>query len=310
VYSASEGFRTALIEREATGGQAGTSSRIENYLGFPQGISGWDLARRATDQATRFGAEILSAVEVTRVRADEPYKYVQLSNGSEISSRVLIIATGVTVRRLNTPGVERLTGAGIYYGAALTEAAHYRGKEVFVVGGANSAGQGAVFLSRYARQVTILVRSSSLKHGMSQYLINQIEDIQNIHVRVNTEVVEACGEKYLESLQLINRETGEIENCPADAMLIFVGAVAHTDLLEGVVERNRAGFILTGAGLMRDGKRPKGWTLKRDPYLLETSVPGIFAVGDVRQGAIRRVASAVGEGAIAVNLAHQYLNTV
>ena len=310
VYSGSEGLRTALIEREATGGQAGTSSRIENYLGFPQGVSGWDLARRATDQARRFGVEILSPVDVVKVRVEEPYKYALLSDGTEISSRAMIIAAGVTVRRLEAPGVEQLTGAGIYYGAAVSEAAHYREKHVFVIGGANSAGQGAVFLSRYAQKVTMVVRSSSLAVGMSQYLINQIVETNNIQVITNTEVSEACGDRYLESLILYNKQSDENVTHPADAMFIFVGAVPHTEMVAGIVVRNRAGFILTGTDLMVNGERPKNWTLKRDPYLLETSVPGIFAVGDVRQGAVRRVASAVGEGAVAISLIHQYLNTV
>jgi thioredoxin reductase (NADPH) len=310
VYGASEGMRTALIEREATGGQAGTSSRIENYLGFPRGLSGADLARRATAQASRFGAEILTTQEVVKVRVEDPYRIAVLGDGSELSCKAMVIATGVTTRQLDAPGVEALTGAGIYYGAALTEAAHYRGRHIFVVGGANSAGQGAVFFSRFASQVTMLVRGSELSRGMSHYLIDQIAETPIIEVYLETELLEAHGDNHLESITIVNRKSGETQKLPADALFVFVGAAAHTDMVAGVVERNNAGFILTGPDLTHDGKRPAGWGLKRDPYPLETSVPGIFAAGDVRQGAIRRVASAVGEGAVAVNLIHQYLNTV
>ena len=310
VYGGSEGLRTALIEREATGGQAGTSSRIENYLGFPRGLSGADLARRATAQASRFGVEILTTQEVTKVRVDELYRIAVLEDGSELSCKAMVIASGVTTRTLDAPGVEKLTGAGIYYGAALTEAAHYRGRHIFVVGGANSAGQGAVFFSRYAKQVTMLVRGSALSRSMSHYLINQIAETPNIEVCVETEVAEAHGDNRLEAITTIDRKSGETQKRPADALFAFVGAAAHTEMVAGVVERNSAGFILTGPDLLREGKRPAGWSLKRDPYLLETSVPGIFAAGDVRQGAIRRVASAVGEGAVAVSFVHQYLNTV
>jgi thioredoxin reductase (NADPH) len=310
VYGASEGLRTLMIEREATGGQAGTSSRIENYLGFPKGLSGADLARRATAQATRLGAEILTAVEAIKVRVDDPYRYVELSDGTELACRALIVATGVNVRRLAAPRVEELAGAGVYYGAALTEAAFYGDQPVFVAGGANSAGQGAMFFSRYASKVTMLVRASALEKGMSQYLVDQIHGTENIEVLLRTEVVEAHGDDRLEALTIINNDTGEQESVPAAALFIFVGAVAHTDLLDGVVERNSAGFIITGRDLLRGGRRPKTWRLKRDPYLLETSVPGIFAAGDVRQGAVRRVATAVGEGAQAISFVHQHLKTV
>jgi thioredoxin reductase (NADPH) len=310
VYGASEGFLTALIEREATGGQAGTSSRIENYLGFPQGISGLDLARRASDQALRLGAEILSAQEVVRVRVEDPYRIVVMPDGTELSCKALIVATGVTVRRLEAPGIEKLEGAGIYYGAAVTEAAFYKNQHVFVVGGANSAGQGAMLFSRYASQVTMLVRSSSLAVGMSQYLIDQIHQTPNIEVLTNHEVVSVKGETKLETVTYQDKTSGAVHTCPTAAMFIFVGAVPHTEMIREVVQCNRAGFILTGSDMIKDGKKPAGWTLRRDPYLLETSVPGIFAVGDVRQGAVRRVASAVGEGAIAVSLVHQYLKTV
>ena len=310
VYGASEGLKTALIEREATGGQAGTSSRIENYLGFPKGLSGSELAQRATLQATRLGAEILTTQEVVGVRVEDPYRYIILNGGAEISCRALVIATGVSVRKLGVPGTEPITGAGVYYGAAMTEAAHYKGEHVFVVGGANSAGQGAMFFSRYASKVTMLVRSSSLEMGMSQYLVDQIHSTPNIEVLLEVEVIEVHGQNHLEAITIVNRVTEETQTVPAAALFVFIGAVARTDYLAGVIERNRAGFIITGPDLMQDGRRPKNWTLKRDPFLLETSVPGIFAVGDVRQGAVRRVASAVGEGAIVVSQVHQYLKTV
>jgi thioredoxin reductase (NADPH) len=310
VYGASEGLRTAMIEREATGGQAGTSSLIENYLGFPSGVSGADLARRATVQARRFGAEILTAQEVTGVRLEDSYRYVTLSDGNELSCHALIIATGVSVRRLEVPGIDALTGAGVYYGAAVTEAASYQDEHVYIVGGANSAGQGAMFFSRYASKVTMLVRASSLAMGMSQYLVDQISTAENIEVLTRTEVVEVHGKDRLQAITILNKDSREKKSVPAAALFIFVGAVPHTELVAGIVERNNAGFILTGPDLVQNGQRPKNWKLKRDPYLLETSVPGIFAVGDVRHGAVRRVASAVGQGAIAVSLVHQYLKTV
>jgi thioredoxin reductase (NADPH) len=310
VYGASEGLRTILIEREATGGQAGTSSRIENYLGFPKGLSGADLARRATAQAQRLGAEILTAQEVTCVRVEDPYRYATLTDGTELGCRAMVIATGVSVRRLKAPGVDALAGAGVYYGAAMTEAANYRGQHVFIAGGANSAGQGAMFLSRYASQVTLLVRAGSLESGMSQYLVDQIGATENIDVRLRTEVLEAHGEERLEALTIKDGEIGEPQTVPASALFIFIGAAAHTGFLGDVVARNHAGFVLTGPDLMRDQRRPKGWRLRRDPYLLETNVPGIFAAGDVRQGAVRRVATAVGEGAMAISFVHQHLKTV
>jgi thioredoxin reductase (NADPH) len=310
VYSASEGLRTLMIEKAATGGQAGTSSKIENYLGFPKGLSGADLARRAEAQARRFGAEILAPQEVVKVRVEDPYRIVQLRDGTELNCHTLLIATGATVQKFQAPGVEPLTGAGIYYGAAVTEATHYCGQHVYVVGGANSAGQGAMFFSRYASQVTMLVRTSSLGQGMSQYLVDQIYSQDNIDVRLRTMVAEVHGTDRLEAITFQNTDTGQTETMPAAALFIFIGAVPHTNLVAGVTERNQAGFILTGTDLIGNGHRPKGWPLKRDPFMLETSVPGIFAAGDVRQGAIRRVASAVGEGAITVGLVHQYLKTV
>lgn len=310
VYGGSEGLNTVMIEKEATGGQAGTSSRIENYLGFPQGLTGADLARRATTQALRFGVELLRPQEAIRVKVDGSYRHIELADGSEISGKAVLIATGVNVRRLEVPGVEELSGAGIYYGAALTEAAYYRDQDVFVIGGANSAGQGAMFFSRYARKVTMLVRGSSLEAGMSQYLVDQIGDKDNIEVVLRTEVLEAIGTDRLEKIRTVNLDTEEEQIFPAAAMFIFIGAVPPTDLVSDLVERDRVGFIITGSDLMVDGKRPKGWKLNRDPFLLETSVPGIFAAGDVRHHSMKRVASAVGEGAVAVALIHQYLRTV
>ncbi|HET6446214.1 MAG TPA: FAD-dependent oxidoreductase [candidate division Zixibacteria bacterium] len=310
VYGASEGLSTLLIDKEATGGQAGTSSRIENYLGFPKGLSGADLARRATAQAQRLGAELMLAREVSGVRVEDPFRYVILGDGTEIGCKALIIATGVTTRELEVPGIENITGAGIYYGAALTEAAHYRDKHMCVIGGANSAGQGAMFFARYASQVSMLVRGSALEKGMSQYLVDQIYGTKNIDVQTRTIVTEVHGSDRLEAVTTENTETGEKRTFESPAMFVFIGAMPHTELVAGVVERNHAGFILTGQEVIHDGRRPVGWKLKRDPYLLETSVPGIFAAGDVRQAAIRRVASAVGQGANAVNFVHQYLRTV
>lgn len=310
VYGASEGLRTAMIERHAPGGQAGTSSRIENYLGFPKGLSGADLARRAAAQAKRFGAEILTAVEATKVRVEGPYRYVECSGGAELACHALLIATGVTVRELDLPGIDQLTGRGVYYGASLTEAAYYKDRHVYVVGGANSAGQGAMFFARYASQVTVLVRGTSMSISMSQYLVEQIARQPNIKVRVNAVLKQALGEDKLESLVIEDLESGEVETVPAAALFVFIGASPHTELVAGVVERDAAGFILTGQELSDGEGGYRGWPLKRDPFLLETNVPGIFAAGDVRHSAVRRVASAVGEGAIAVSLVHQYLRTV
>ncbi|MBW4573010.1 MAG: FAD-dependent oxidoreductase [Tolypothrix carrinoi HA7290-LM1] len=310
VYGASEGLSTVMIEREAPGGQAGSSSRIENYLGFPVGLSGGDLARRAVAQARRFGVEILTPQEVTGVRVEDPYRIVKLADRSEISCHALMIATGVAWRKLNMPGIERLTGAGVYYGAAQTEAIACSGEEVYIVGGANSAGQAAMYFSKYARKVTILVRGDSLAKSMSQYLIEQISATDNIIVRVHSSVVEAKGETSLEAIAIANIVTGDKQTVPATSLFILIGALPRTDWLDGVVERDKQGFILSGPDFMRERRCPRGWTLDRDPFLLETSVPGIFVAGDVRYGSVKRVASGVGEGAIAVQFIHQYLSKV
>ena len=309
VYGASEGVHTLLIDKETPGGQAGTSSRIENYLGFPKGLSGADLARRATAQASRLGAEILSAQEVVSVGERDSYRVVTLANGSELVCHAVIIATGVSVRELDVPGAKAVTGAGVYYGAAITEAASYKDEHVFVVGGANSAGQGAIFLSQYADQVTMLVRSSLAK-SMSQYLIEQIEGRDNIDVRLGKEIVEVHGHDRLEAITIRDRDTGETQQESAAATFVFIGASPHTEMLGDLVALSSAGFILTGPDLSINGERPADWKLKRYPFLMETSVPGIFAAGDVRHGVIRRVASAVGQGSGAVSFVHEYLKTV
>jgi thioredoxin reductase (NADPH) len=307
VYGSSEGLRTLVIEREAPGGQAGQSSRIENYLGFPVGLSGADLARRGVAQATRFGAEILTPQEVTGIRLNEHYKVLTLADGSEVSCHALLVASGVQYRKLDAPGVEPLTGAGIYYGAAITEALSTRGQDVIVVGGGNSAGQAAMYLSGFARQVTILVRGQGLAEGMSQYLIDQIKATPNIAVRTQAQVTAAQGAQNLESVTIADSGTGAVETFPAAALFIFIGALPRTDWLGDLVERDKAGFIPSGPDLLREGKRPRGWTLGRDPYWLESSVPGVFVAGDVRARSVKRIASAVGEGSMAVQFVHQYL---
>ena len=310
VYGASEGLHTVMIEREAPGGQAGMSSRIENYLGFPSGLSGGDLARRAVVQAQRFGVEILSPQEAIGVRQEGPYRIVKLADGNEISCHALMVATGVQWRRLEAPGVEQLQGAGIYYGGGATEALSCQGEIVYVVGGANSAGQAAMNFAKYAERVVMLLRGDSLASTMSQYLIDQIQQTPNIHLWAHASVVGAHGESHLEEISVLCSDTGRIERVPANAMFIFIGALPRTEWLSDVVERDDRGFVLTGPDLMKDGKPPKGWTLERDPFLLESSVPGIFAVGDVRHGSVKRVASGVGEGSVAVQFIHQYLSKV
>jgi thioredoxin reductase (NADPH) len=310
VYGASEGLHTVIVEREAPGGQAGMSSRIENYLGFPMGLSGGDLARRAVVQAQRFGVEILSPQEAVSVRTEASYRIVKLLDGSEFSCHALMIATGVQWRRLDTPGIDRLQGAGVYYGGGATEALSCTGETIYVVGGANSAGQAAMNFSKYAEKVIILVRGPSLGSTMSQYLIDQIQRTPNIQLWSHASVVEAHGDTHLEEISVLCSDTGKTERVPANSIFIFIGALPRTDWLAGVVERDDRGFILTGPDLIWDGQRPKGWTLDRDPFLLETNVPGIFAVGDVRHGSVKRVASGVGEGSVAVQFVHQYLSKV
>ena len=309
VYGASEGLHTVIIEREAPGGQAGMSSRIENYLGFPMGLSGGDLARRAVVQAQRFGVEILSQ-EAIGVRSEGPYRIIRFGDNNEISCHALMIATGVQWRRLEAPGIDRLQGAGVYYGGGATEALSCKGEIVYVVGGANSAGQAAMNFSKYADRAVILVRGSSLASTMSQYLIDQIKATPNIQLWTHASVAEVHGESHLEEISVLCSDTNKVERVPASAMFIIIGALPRTDWLTNVVERDERGFILTGPDLIRDGQRPKGWGLDRDPFLLETNVPGLFAVGDVRHGSVKRVASGVGEGSVAVQFIHQYLSKV
>ncbi|MGH9536572.1 MAG: FAD-dependent oxidoreductase, partial [Terriglobales bacterium] len=310
VYGASEGLHTVMIEREAPGGQAGMSSRIENYLGFPNGLSGGDLARRAVVQAKRFGVEILSPQEATAVRTEGSYRILTLAEGPEVSCHALMIATGVQWRRLEAPGIDRLQGAGVYYGGGATEALACKGEQVYVVGGANSAGQAAINFSKYAERVVILVRGDSLASTMSQYLIDQVKATPNIQIWAHASVAEAHGDTHLEEISVLCSDTNKLERVPASSMFIFIGALPRTDWLGTLVERDERGFLLTGPDLIRDGQHPKGWTLDRDPYLLETNIPGIFAVGDVRHGSVKRVASGVGEGSVAVQFIHQYLSKV
>jgi thioredoxin reductase (NADPH) len=304
VYAASEGLKTLLVEPEAPGGQAGSSSRIENYLGFPSGVSGADLARRAYVQASRFGVEFLTQC-VTGIRAENQYRLIRTADGHEVSCHVGLIALGVNYRRLQAPGVERLTGAGVYYGAALVEARACKDEDIYIVGGANSAGQAAMHFSQYARQVTMLVRGPSLETSMSKYLIDQIAGTSNIKVETGSQVVEAIGESRLESLRLKRR--GEEIEVPATGLFIFIGAAPSTSWLPEQVMRDPNGFILSGPDLRVDGKLPQRWKEDRDPYLLETSMSGVFVAGDVRHGSVKRVASAVGEGSIAVQFMHQHL---
>jgi thioredoxin reductase (NADPH) len=306
VYAASEGLRTILVERDAPGGQAGTSSQIENYLGFPSGISGADLARRATAQAKRFGAEIISAQDVTCIRRNDPYRTVVLSDGSELNCYAVLVASGMEVRRLEVSGEAELAGIGVYYGAALSEAATYRDKHVYIVGGGNSAGQGAMFFSRYARQVTIVVRTPEL-NAMSQYLIDRIRETGNIDVLLHTVVSSVRGSGKLEAITLTDVENNASREVACDGMFVFIGSAPRTQMVADLVERDAQGFILTGRDLLVDSRWPKSWTVDRDPFLFETSVPGIFAAGDARHGSSKRVAAAVGEGSATVSMIHQYL---
>jgi thioredoxin reductase (NADPH) len=310
VYGSSEGLKTLLIERRAPGGQAGTSSRIENYLGFPAGLSGADLTRRAITQATRLGAEFLSPHEVSEIRQKDGYKTIVLDDGPEIVSRSIVITTGVDYRKLEVKGVENFTGAGIYYGAATTEAAACKDKEVFVIGGGNSAGQAAMYLSKFAKKVYIIIRRDDLTTTMSAYLINQIELSSNIEVLANAEIVEVDGHDCLECLTLINIKTNQKTTYDTSALYIFIGAKPYTDWIQLDIIKNNKEFIETGRDLTTYDSFPKVWKLKRDPFLLETSCPGIFAAGDVRAGAMNRVASAVGEGSMAISFVHKYLAEV
>jgi thioredoxin reductase (NADPH) len=310
VYGASEGLRTVMLEREAPGGQAGLSSRIENYLGFPSGLSGSDLARRAVAQARRFDVEILSPQEAVGVRVDGPYRYIKLGDGFEISCHALLLATGVQWRTLDIPGIDRLQGAGVYYGGGTSEALSCKGETVYIVGGANSAGQAAMHFSKFAGKVVMLVRGNSLASTMSHYLIEQIEKTPNIEVWTQSSVIEVHGDTRLSAITIRREPRDQTEQLPASSLFIFIGASPRTEWLGDLIARDGRGFILSGPDLLRDGKRPAGWTLDRDPGLLETNIPGIFAVGDVRHGSIKRVASGVGEGAVVVQFIHQYLAKV
>ena len=304
VYAASEGLRTLVIETEAPGGQASSSSKIENYLGFPSGLSGADLALRAHTQASRFGAEFLTQ-RASGLRSENTYNFVQLADGREVSCHVCLIAVGVSYRRLDIAGIDRLTGAGVYYGGAITEARSCSNEEIYIVGGANSAGQAAMYFAQYAKQVTILIRGDSLERNMSKYLIDQISATSNIRVKTSFRVVEAMGESRLECLRLCGPEGEQVT--PATGLFIFIGAAPNTGWLPDSVMRDANGFVLSGSDLRTDGRPAKNWTQPREPYLLETSLPGIFVAGDVRHGSIKRVASAVGEGSISVQFMHQYL---
>jgi len=310
VYGASEGLRTVMIEREAPGGQAGLSSRIENYLGFPAGLSGRDLARRAVVQATRFGVEILSPQEAGSVRIEGPYRIIEMTDGSKVSCHALLLAMGVQWRSLGVPGEERLRGAGVYYGGGVTEAMSCKGETVYVVGGANSAGQAAINFAGYAEKVVMIIRRESLTATMSQYLIDQINKTPNIELWPQAQIAEVHGDQHLEEISIYCSPTKKTDRVPAKSLFIFIGALPRTDWLGDLVQRDARGFILSGPDLMRDGKRPHGWTIERDPSLLESSVPGIFVVGDVRHGSVKRVASGVGEGAVAIQFVHQYLAKV
>ncbi|MDV8058325.1 FAD-dependent oxidoreductase [Rhodococcus sp. IEGM 1343] len=307
LYGASEGLRTTLIERTATGGQAGQSSRIENYLGFPDGVSGAQLAERARRQALKFGAEVVTTQDVVGLEANGAARTVRFADGRSISAQTIILSTGVAYRRLDAPGIDDFTGRGVFYGSAMTEAARCAEQDVYIVGGANSAGQAAVYLSRGAKSVTILIRATSLEASMSYYLIKQIEENPQISVRPCTEVVGVAGDGHLESITLHNRATEETTTVDAQYLFLFIGAAPRTEWLDGVLVRDEHGFVVTGPDLVVDGRGPAGWTPARLPHHLETSVPGVFAAGDVRSDSAKRVASAVGEGAMAVMLVHRYL---
>ena len=309
VYGASEGLNTVLVERKAIGGQAGQSARIENYLGFPDGVSGAQLTERARRQAVKFEAEVLSTRDVVGLSAHGGARVVSFDDGTELSAHAVIIATGVSYRPLVAPGVAELTGRGVYYGSASTEAPACAGTDVFIVGGANSAGQAALFICRYARSVTLVVRGDSLERSMSYYLIQQIAAIDNIQIRTGTEVVEAHGDDHLEAVTLHDSKSSTRVTLPGEHLFVFIGAAPMTEWLDGAVARDPRGFVYTGPDLVTEGRRPVGWDRDRDPYYLESSVPGIFAAGDVRANSVKRVASAVGEGAMAVTLVHTFLET-
>lgn len=310
VYAASEGLRTVLVESQAAGGQAGTSSMIENYLGFPAGVTGADLAQRAVAQARRFGAELVTGQAAVSFRREDPYRVVVLADGTELTGYAVVITTGMSARMLEAPGMERLLGVGVYYGAAMTEAARYRDKEVCIVGGANSAGQGALFFSRYARKVTMLIRAADLQPTMSHYLADRIRAADNIEVITGVQVERVNGGTALESVVLSSADGGAPHTLPASALFVFIGVKPHSDGFADLLERDEAGFVMTGIDLPREHGRPRGWTLERDPFLFETNVPGVFAAGDVRSGANRRVAAAVGEGSAAIYSVQRYLRTV
>ncbi|CAN5418153.1 FAD-dependent oxidoreductase [soil metagenome] len=307
VYGASEGLKTALIEKRAPGGQAGTSSRIENYLGFPNGLSGSDLARRAVTQATRFGTELITPQEVVDIVPDQNYKRIKCADGSEVVAKTIVITTGVNYRYHPAKGADELAGMGVYYGAAMTEASACKSKTIVIVGGGNSAGQGAMYLSQFATKVLILVRSKDLSASMSQYLIDQISSTANIELKGETEVVEVLGDGKLEHLVLKNITTKEDETIEASAMFVFIGAKPYTDWLGDKIIKDDKGYVITGRDLLNIDNFKRSWKLEREPMMLETCVPGIFAAGDVRSGAMNRVASAVGEGAMAIKFVHEYL---
>ncbi len=309
VYGASEGLTTVLIEESATGGQAGTSSRIENYLGFPVGLSGADLARRATSQARRFGVEILSPQSVKHLEVDGPYKTLTLADGSSLTCHALMLSMGVSWRKLPAPGADRLTGRGVYYGAAMTEAMNCRNEEVYIIGAGNSAGQAALFFASYANKVIMLVRGESLARKMSHYLVERIEETDNVEVRLGA-TVEAChGSDHLECITVRDNQEGAGVEVPAGFLFIFIGAAPRTDWLGTHIARDEKGFLLTGPDLSEE-THLQGWPLERKPYLLETNVPGIFASGDVRSGSVKRVASAVGEGSVSVHFIHQFIGAL
>ncbi len=311
VYATSEGLKTLIVEREAPGGQAGTSSNIENYLGFPAGLTGADLAQRAVAQAKKFGAEIITAQEVVKIEENGSYKIVKFRDGSQVSAYSVVLATGLKVRKLDAKGMDSLQGVGVYYGAAMTEASTYKGQDICIVGGANSAGQGALFFSRYAKTVTIMIRRDSFAQTMSSYLINRIEATPNITVLPHAEIIEVQGKNSLEKIFYRDNKSGEQRELESAAMFIFIGSSPQSEFVSELVARDDRGFILTGSDLPRlSNNRPANWSLKREPFLFETSVPGIFSVGDIRHGSNQRVASAVGEGSACIHLVHKYIETV